>query len=117
MPSNAAAITASAAAQMPARPANAAKSSTNAIACSAMPEFTKPAATPEFAVETDRSGLFIEPIAVLWRGYFCLGAVRHAESTNRERQDYPFNLSSIKARPRPTLSIRERPESRLESRG
>jgi len=83
-------ITASAAAQMPLRPANAAKSSTNEIAC--------------FATETDRSGLFIGPIAGRWRGHFCLGSTRHAESTNLERQDLrqdPFNLSSIKARTRP----------------
>ncbi len=53
-------ITASAAAQMPLRPANAAKSSTNEIAC--------------FATETDRSGLFIGPIAGRWRGHFCLGS-------------------------------------------
>jgi hypothetical protein len=40
----------------------------------------------------------------LARTLFCVGAARHVESTNLERQDLrqdPFNLSSIKARPRP----------------
>ena len=43
---------------------------TNEIVCCARLEFAEPEAKPEFATETDRSGLFIGPIAVLWRGHF-----------------------------------------------
>jgi hypothetical protein len=73
-PSKVEAITASAAAQTPFKPAKAAKSRTKAIACRTRPECISPdCAVRDFA----RSGLFIGTIAVLCRACY-LPAAPHA---------------------------------------